>query len=119
MRRRIVLVATAAAVFVAIAMVCLAQAPAAPVLNQGTAGDRTVAGQAAPGSDPIQIYDTSYPTRTPIGQGKTSMDSEGNFAVSVDPPLVLGHKIVAVDKHGRSSAPMTVEDSDPAVKPQR
>lgn len=86
-----------------------------PVLNQGTAGDRTVSGRAAPDSGPLRIYDISYTNRTSIGHGNTSMDSAGNFAISIKPSLVRGHQIIAVDRYDRSSAQMTVRDPDPAA----
>ena len=118
MRQRIIFVFAAAAAVAAVAAAAtFAQAPNAPALNQGFAGDRTVSGRAAPGSGPIKVYDVSTTPRTEVGQGETSMDSTGNFAVSVDPPLVLGHRIVAVDKQGRSSAPMIVADTGPAAGP--
>jgi hypothetical protein len=108
----------AVAVAACVALTGFARPTSAPSLNQGAANDRVVSGRAAPGSDPLKIYDITHSTRIPISQGQTTMDSEGNFAVSVDPPLVAGHRIVAVDKHGRSSAPITVQESDPASGPR-
>ncbi len=114
MRRIVFPFVIVAAVSAGLAIVALAQTPAAPILNQCTAEDRTVSGRAAPGSEPLRIYDVSGATRTLIGD-QTTMDSNGNFAVSVSPPLVRGHQIVAVDKHERASATMTVKAPDPAA----
>jgi hypothetical protein len=105
-----------AAVLAGLSIAALAQSPAAPVLNQCTAGDRTVSGRAAPGSGPLRIYDISKATRTLIGD-QTTMDSDGNFAVPVSSPLVRGHQIIAVDKNDRASEPMSVKAPDPAAAP--
>ncbi len=113
MRRRNTLFVIAAAVSAGLAIAALAQSPGAPVLNHGAEGDRTVSGLVKPGSGPIRIYEVSNGTRTLIGD-ETTMDSEGNFAVSVSPPLVRGRQIIAVDRNDQASAPMTVKASDPA-----
>jgi len=119
MRKRTFFVIAVATFVVGITMMLLAQSPTAPVLNQGYNGDRTVSGKVAPDSGPLKIYDTSYLTRTSIGNGTTSTDSEGNFAISVKPSLVRGHQIIAVDKYDRSSIPMMVKDSNPAAGPSQ
>ena len=81
------------------------------------AGASVVGGTAEPGSGPITIYDTSYDVWAPIGRGN-SMDTAGNFAVSVDPPPQAGDTILAEDAQGRQSAPVTVlEPTDPATGP--
>jgi hypothetical protein len=116
MRRIIFPLVVVAAVSAGLAIAALAQSPAAPVLNQCTAEDRTVSGRAEPGSGPLRIYDVANGTRTLIGD-QTTMDGDGNFAVPVSPPLVRGHQVVAVDKHDRASAPTTVKPPDPATGP--
>jgi hypothetical protein len=79
-------------------------------------GDVVVNGHAEAGSVPITIYDLSYPVRTALGSG-TSMDNDGNFAVSVSPELIEGHEIIAVDKEGRSSPPVVVTAPDSEAGP--
>lgn len=116
MRRRVFPFVVVAAVSVGLAIAALAQSPAAPVLNQCADGDQTVEGRAAPDSGPLRIYDISNTPRTLLGD-QTTMDTGGNFAVPVSPPLVRGHQIIAVDKHERASAPVTVKAPDPAAAP--
>ena len=119
MHKRIILGLTATTAGLMLAVMSLAQSPTAPVLNQGVEGDRTVSGRAIPDSGPLKIYDISYNPRLSIGDGNTSMDNVGNFAISVKPTLVRGHQIIAEDKHGRSSAPMTVERPASGVGPSQ
>ncbi|MBI3304703.1 MAG: hypothetical protein HYZ72_21780 [Deltaproteobacteria bacterium] len=76
-------------------------------LNQLFAGDLVVTGKAAPASAPITVFDTSFEVPTALGSG-TAIDAEGNFAVSVDPPLVEGHTITAKDAQGRASSPVSI-----------
>ena len=76
-------------------------------LNQSFAGDRVVTGEAARGSAPITVLDTSSGVPRVLGRG-TGMDTEGNFAVSVDPPLAEGQTVLAVDAQGRASLPISV-----------
>ncbi len=79
----------------------------APVLDQGYAGAAMVSGKVTPGQGPVTIYDTSYPARTKLGTSQ-SIDGKGNFAAAVQPSLILGHQIVAVDGTGASSPAMVV-----------
>ena len=86
-------------------------------LQQPLAGDRVVAGKATLVSVPITIFDTSFEVRTALGS-TTITDAEGNFAVSVDPPLAQDHVIIAVDANGRVSPPFPVLSiSSPAGGP--
>lgn len=78
-----------------------------PVIEIYVAGAPVVAGQAEPGSGPITVYNTSYDAWAPIGR-ENSMDTAGNFAVSVNPPLKAGDTILAEDAQGRQSASVTV-----------
>jgi len=119
MRKRILFIIAAVTLVAGITVMLLAQPQTMPVLNQGTHGDQTVSGRVAPDSGPLKIFDISYSTRTSIGHGKTSIDSAGNFAVSVKPPLVGGHKIIVEDNHGHTSAPMTVRGAGPAAGPSQ
>lgn len=105
----------------AFALLCVsvAQPVSAQTLSlvEPHAGASVVAGVAEPGSAPITIYATSYDAWAPIGRGD-SMDTAGNFAVSVDPPLIAGDTILAEDAQGRQSPPVTVlEPSGPAAAP--
>jgi hypothetical protein len=102
----VLLIVTGATVFL------MAQPQTLPVLNQGTAGDRMVSGRAASDAGQLKVYDLTNSPRTSIEDGSTSMDSNGNFAVSVKPQLVQGHQIIVEDSRGRSSAPMTVKGVD-------
>ena len=90
--------ALAALVFAA-AQVLFAQA--LPLLDPAYAGSVTVSGHVNPGGGAVTIYDISYPTQTKLG-GSASIDKHGNFAVTVKPALILGHRIVAVQ--GKNSA---------------
>ena len=84
-----------------------------PALDPPGAGNGIVTGTADPAAAPITIYDISYETPAAIGSGH-SIDTAGNFAVSVNPPLVDGNTIIAEDDQGRQSAPALVE---PIVNP--
>lgn len=88
-----------------------------PTIGDAKYGDVVVNGRAHPGSAPITIYDLSYPVRTALGSG-TSMDNDGNYAVSVSPELIEGHEIVAVDKEGRGSQPVTVAAPGAETRPK-
>ena len=79
-----------------------------PALDPAGAGRVIVTGTADPAAAPITIYDVTYETPAAIGSG-SSIDTAGNFAVSVSPPLVDGNAIVAEDALGRQSAPMLIE----------
>ncbi len=94
-----------AALFLTATPVLVAQST--PVLNQGYADAVTVSGTVAPGQGPVMIYDLSYPAQTRLGESQ-SVDEHGNFAVTVKPPLILNHQIVAVDGNGATSPAMTV-----------
>jgi hypothetical protein len=84
----------------------------APVVNALTEGASTVTGQAAPGSAPIAIYDISFPEKTKIGSADT-VATDGSFSSSVRPALIKDHQIVAIDKDGNASVPVTVAASQP------
>lgn len=79
-----------------------------PVLDPPGAGNGIVTGTADPAAAPITIYDVSYDTPAAIGSGR-SIDSAGNFAVSVSPPLIDGNNIIAEDAQGRQSVPTLIE----------
>jgi hypothetical protein len=92
------------------ALACLGWALVAqsvPALDPAHTGAVAVSGKISPGAGPVAIYDLSYPAKTKLGDSM-SVDGSGNFAVSVKPPLIEGHQIVAVDKNGATSAPATV-----------
>src|ERR1043166_1177853 len=74
-------------------------AQSTPVLDQGYAGAVTVSGKVAPGNEPVSIYDISYTPRTELGVSR-SVDKDGNFAATVNPALISGHRIVVVDAEG-------------------
>jgi hypothetical protein len=80
----------------------------APTLGMLVEGAGVVAGTAAPGTAPISIYDLSFQEKTKIGQANT-LAADGTFSAPVRPPLVKGHRIVAVDRDGNSGVPGTVE----------
>ncbi len=105
-------IAVLALMVVAITWPALAQTLS---IDQAHAGAYVVGGTAEPGSGPITVYNTSYGAWAPIGR-ENSMDTVGNFAVSVNPPLIAGDTILAEDAQGRQSAPVTVlEPTDPAA----
>jgi hypothetical protein len=81
---------------------------AAPTLGTLVEGSGLVAGSAAAGSAPISIYDLSFAEKTKIGQANT-LAADGTFSAPVRPPLVKGHRIVAVDREGNAGVPATVE----------
>jgi hypothetical protein len=92
----------------AMAGFCLAQSSSQnPTLGTLMEGDQVVSGKASPGSGPITIYDASFPAKTQIGKA-TAVADDGTFSSSVDPPLVKGHQIIAVDQNGNASAQVTV-----------
>jgi hypothetical protein len=79
----------------------------APVVGALVEGATVVAGQAAQGSAPIAIYDISFAEKTKIGMAGT-VASDGSFSSPVRPALIKGHQIVAIDKDGNASVPVTV-----------
>ena len=89
-----------------------------PVLDQGYAGAVTVSGKVATGNGSVSIYDISNTPRTELGESQ-SVDKDGNFAVTIKPALISGHKIVAVDEKGATSEEMVVapRPSGPAGPP--
>jgi hypothetical protein len=82
-------------------------AQAVPLLDPAYAGSVTVSGHVNPSGGPVIIYDISYPTQTKLG-GSGSIDRRGNFAVTVKPALILGHRIVAVQGKGSTGPAMLV-----------
>lgn len=91
-------------------LICAAEvlyANSAPNLNQAYVGAVIVSGSIAPRSGPVTIFDLSFPARTQIGVSN-SIDTNGNFAASVNPPLIANHQIVAVDANGATSQVMVV-----------
>jgi hypothetical protein len=92
---------------VLVATTSLVDGQSTPLLDQGYAGMAMVSGKVSPGQESVTVYDTSYSARMVLGRSK-SMDGSGNFAASINPPLVLGHHIVVVDQSGASSPAMTV-----------
>lgn len=100
-----VIVLALAACVLTITQVLVAQSTA--IVHQGYAGAAIVAGKVAPGRQQVTIYDLSYPARTKLGVSE-SVDKQGNFAVTVKPPLLINHRIIAVDENGATSPAMTV-----------
>jgi hypothetical protein len=97
--------------FAAITALCAAQNTSqSPTLRTLMEGDQIVWGTASPDSGPIMIYDISLPEKTQIGTAK-AVASDGAFSSSVNPPLVKGHQIVAVDQNGQTSSPVTVVEA--------
>lgn len=92
-----------------IAGFCIAQSSGSnPTLRTPMEGDQVVWGAASPGSDPIAIYDISV--KSQIGTAK-AVAADGTFSSAVNPPLVKGHQITAVDQNGKASQPVTVVDA--------
>jgi len=89
-----------------------------PSLGACYAGAVALSGKIAPGAGPVAIYDISYPAKTKLGESQ-SVDAQGNFAVSIKPPLVAGHQIVVVDAKGATSVPtvVTKRPANPAAGP--
>jgi hypothetical protein len=77
-----------------------------PVIDSGYANEVTVDGIADPASGSITVFDLSYEARTALGRGEVGRD--GRFAVVVNPALIAGHLLIAVDKFGRVSAVFAV-----------
>jgi len=99
------------------AVVLLSAQSGQPTADQPYAGDRNVTG-SAPGATSLIVYDVTSSAKRYLGSSN-SIDKDGNFAVAVNPPLVLDQKIVVVDSQGRSSAAITViTKSGPAGGPQ-
>jgi len=94
------------AALVASTAIALAQS-LAPTLESLIEGSTVVAGKAAQGAAPIEIYDVSFEVKTRIGLVAALNDS-GAFATPVRPPLVKGHTIVAIDRNGNVSLPVIV-----------
>src|SRR5580692_3506370 len=78
-----------------------------PSLGPCYAGAVALSGKVAPGAGPVAVYDISYPAKTKLGESQ-AVDAKGNFAVSIKPPLIAGHQIVAVDARGATSIPTVV-----------
>lgn len=99
------------AAFTGLLLLCIVEGPSfagGPSLQPAHQGAVVVSGKGAVGSGPIAIYDVTFEAPTKLGAA-SSMDHAGNFAVSVDPPLRLGHRIVAVDRTGARSPPVAVQ----------
>jgi hypothetical protein len=88
----------------------------APSLNTLVQGASVVSGSAAAGAAPVDVYDISYPVKTKIGTATATAD-DGKFYCAVKAPLVLGHQIIAIDKNGNTSAPVTVTATNPNPGP--
>ena len=89
------------------------QGQTAPAISAAYANDVTVDGTADPGAGPIVIVDISYEVETPVGRGEVG--EHGKFAAAVSPALIQGNRLVAVDQHGRRSAPFTVAPPRPST----
>src|SRR5262245_54594297 len=98
---------TAIGTLLILAALILTAQTTVPVLEPAFKGSGSVTGRAAVSSGPIEVYDVTYTPRTLLGKSN-SMDRDGNFAVAVNPELILDHKIVAVDRSGRTSTEVTV-----------
>lgn len=102
-------------ILLTVAGFCIAQGSGSnPTLRTPMAGDQVVWGTASPGSGPIAIYDVSV--KAQIGTAK-AVATDGTFSSSVNPPLVKGHQITAVDQNGKTSAPVTVAETGPRPAP--
>lgn len=75
-------------------------------LDPSHAQDTYVTGNAAVDSGRIAVYDTSYPARTKLGEGK--VDKNMRFAFSVHPPLQEGHTLVVEDELKKLSPAITI-----------
>ena len=102
---RVVAIIALAALLLNAALVLGAQS--GPVLDQSYAGAVTVSGKVAPGNGSVSIYDISNTPRTELGVSQ-SVDKDGNFAATVNPALISGHRIVVVDGKGATSEAMVV-----------
>ena len=84
----------------------LLSAGTAPTIASGYGREINVDGTADPTAGPIAILDISYPAQTRIGGG--AVNGDGSFGVVVNPALIAGHSLVAVDSQGRRSAAFAV-----------
>jgi hypothetical protein len=82
-----------------------------PVITTAYATEVTIDGTAPPGSGPVDVFDISYEAETLIGSGQVAAD--GQFAAVVNPRLIQDHRLVAVDREGRRSAPFVVRAARP------
>jgi hypothetical protein len=87
--------------------VALTGQSASIAIDQLSAGDRNVTGQAIGGSVPLTVYDVSAGARNYLGKS-VSMDQQGYYAVAVSPLLTDGQKIIVIDALGHSSGTATV-----------
>jgi len=94
-------------------------AQSAPTLKPAFSGAIAVAGSVARGIHEVSVYDLSYPTEVKLGTSK-SVDENGKFVVVVKPPLITGHRIVAVDGSGAKSEAIVVAapPAGPNVQPK-
>ena len=92
--------------FALLVLVAHGAAQSALAITTAHARDLTVDGTADPAAGPITILDVSYEAETPLGTGEVAAD--GKFAAAVYPPLLGGHRLVAVDSRGRRSEPFVV-----------
>lgn len=108
---------TGACLILMLASVLSAQS--APKLLPAFSGAVAVTGTVPPGVQVVSIYDLSYPAKTKLG-ASTSVDRNGNFIAVVKPPLVAGHRIMAVDNLGNKSNVILVgmPPNGPSVQPK-
>src|SRR5438552_6200585 len=86
-----------------------ASAQTAPAITSAYDKEVAVDGRADSGTGPIAVIDISYDAETRLGSGDLS--SDGTFAVYVNPALIQGHQLVAVDKNGQRSEVFVVAPS--------
>jgi hypothetical protein len=87
---------------------------AGPALNPIPAGASVVSGTVQAGTATVSLYDVSYPTTMLIGSISV-VSGASVFTCAVNPPLPLGHSVVAVDDAGNYSAPVIVTAAVPAI----
>lgn len=82
------------------------QAQTAPVIVAAYAKETVLNGTAALNTGPITVYNTTFPARAKVGVAQQGRD--GKFALSLKTALVQGHRYIAIDRSGRTSAVFTV-----------
>ena len=82
---------------------------AAQTITVDTVYDSTavVTGQADPTLGPFVVYDMSYEVPAAIGRSNV-VDTNGNYAIAVTPPLMDGNSILVEDAQGNQSQPIEI-----------
>lgn len=97
------------------AAIVLAQS-GAPTVDPAYGLDTYLTGNAAVGSGPVVAYDVTYPARARLGEG--TVDENGKFAISVDPPLKVGNRIIVENAAEVGSSPIVVQGPRPGPAPR-